>query len=349
MNTPATGGYYGWVWPSGSHIIRAELTAGKVATLLSGDTRWMNLARSQVALLRSKGFIDNGASMDPAELRKRNVSERMIDSIREGIPVVPRRYDERGWYHYNPEEAYPYVNIWYFSQEQEDWSHIERLAEVQKKVDGKIRDADLEWAYFVKGRNPGYAERAFSEDLQIIARKVGLIQDEHGDPETWVDNKWINSDPMVTRSLNRFSTGGIPVDVRGEMLYSQVRYFDGQRRRSGLPPDVAALVSRIEPDWIELEIINLNVTESRQLIIQGGAYGEHQFISVEHDQRAKRQRPTGQPNPRHSSAEGTETRDMKEINASAFTVNLAPGAGSKLRIYLKRYSNKPSYAFPWTR
>jgi hypothetical protein len=143
------------------------------------------------------------------------------------------------------------------------------------------------------------------------------------------------------------SIGGIPVDVRGEMLHSQVRYFDGERGRSGLPPDVAALVSRIESDWIEVEVINLNVTESRQLIVQGGAYGEHQIRSVEYGQSSKVQQPADNPNPRHDSVDGLRVAGRVEINSKAFRVDLAPGAGSTLRILLKRYSNKPTYHFPW--
>jgi hypothetical protein len=342
------GGYYGWVWPrGGTDIVLAELTAGKVGTLLTGDTRWMDLARSQMTVLREQGRIHTGKTEDPSELRKTTVSDTMIDTILEGTPVIPRRHDERGWYHYIPEPAYPYLNLWFVSQDEKDWRHIERLAEAQKRTAGKITDPDLEWAYFVKGRNPGYAERAFRNDLKIIARKVKLIQNEHGDPETWVDNKWINSDPMLTRNLNRFSIGGIPVDVRGEMLHSQVRYFDGERGRSGLPPDVAALVSRIESDWIEVEVINLNVAESRQLIVQGGAYGEHQIRSVEYGQSSKVQQPADNPNPRHDSVDGLRVAGRVEINAKAFRVDLAPGAGSTLRILLKRYSNKPTYNFPW--
>ena len=75
------------------------------------------------------------------------------------------------------------------------------------------------------------------------------------------------------------------------MLYSQVRYFDGESGRSGLPPDVAALVTRIEKDWIEIEVINLNAFEPRQLIIQGGAYGEHRLLSVDYQQVADIQQP----------------------------------------------------------
>ncbi len=213
------GGYYGWVWPSGTHIMKTLVLSGKVATLLSGDTRWMNLARSQIAVLRENGFVDNGASIDPSELRKRNVSERMIESIRSGIPVVPWRHDHRGWYHYSEEDPNLYLHLWFTSQSEEDWKHIERLAEAEKKARGRISDSDLEWAYFVKGLNPGYPERAFQSDLERIARKVADIQNEHGDSETWVDNKWINMDPMETSSLNRLSIGGIPIDVRGEMLH----------------------------------------------------------------------------------------------------------------------------------
>lgn len=343
------GGYYGWVWPSGTHIMKSLLTGGKVATLLSGDTRWMNLARSQIAVLRENGFVHDGASMNPSELRKKNVSEKMIEAIRSGLPVVPWRHDERGWYNYDEEDPYLYLNLWYMTQDDEDWQHVARLAEAQKKAKGKIFDADLEWAYFVKGLNPGYPERAFQEDLKLIAHKVEVIQGDHGDPETWVDNKWINVEPMVTSSLNRFSIGGLPIDVRGEMLYSQVRYFDGEHRRAGLPQDVATLVSRIERDWIEVEIVNLSVTEARTLVIQGGAYGEHRIQSVDFVKVAETQPPVGNPSPRQNFNRLVEAKESKEIGGIALTVLLEPGSGSTLRIHLDRNSNQPSYDFPWDR
>jgi hypothetical protein len=113
------------------------------------------------------------------------------------------------------------------------------------------------------------------------------------------------------------------------MLHSQVRYFDGARRRPGLPQDVAAIVTRIESDWIEVEVVNLSVHETRQLIIQAGAYGEHRFRSVAHQHR------TGQSSVR--------------LNAPAFAVDLAPGSGSTLKIQIERYVNKPSYDQPWSR
>jgi hypothetical protein len=319
------GGYYGWMWVGGApHIIRAELTSGKVATMLTGNNRWMELPRSQLAMLRKHGKTENGEFL------------------------VPIRHNETGWHRFQRENPSDYVHLWFMSHDDRDWSEIERLANAQKRSNGQITDEDLEWVYFVKGQNPGFAERALARDLRTVIRKIEFIQNEHGDPETWVDNKWILSDPMMLENLTRLSVGGLPVKVQGEMLYSQVRYFDGERRRSGLPPDVAALVTRIEKDWIEIEVINLNALESRQLIIQGGAYGEHHFSSVEFQQIAEIQPPARDlKNPRNGMLEPVVSQSSLELEGAAFGVSLAPGSGSKLKIQIERNAGQPSYDFPW--
>lgn len=321
------GGYYGWYWVSGgSHIIRAELTSAKVATLLTGDTRWMDLPRSQLATLREKGKIENGQFLGPI------------------------RYNEEGWHHFRSENPSDYLHLWFMSQSESDWDEIERLTKAQIESRGRIIDQDLEWAQFIKGHNPAYAARALRNELKTVIRKIEFIQKEHGDPETFVDNKWILVDPMKLDSLVRLTIGGLPVKVQGEMLYSQVRYFDGERRRAGLPPDVAALVTRIEKDLVELEVVNLNAVESRQLVVQGGAYGEHVFESVEFTQVADIQPPVRDVrNPRSGMIEQALTESRKELGAGAFAVDLAPGSGSKLSIKIKRHASKPSFEFPWNR
>ncbi|MDA0348344.1 MAG: hypothetical protein O3C20_13175 [Verrucomicrobia bacterium] len=321
------GGYYGWYWVSGgSHIIRAELTSGKVATLLTGDTRWMDLPRSQLAMLRKHGKVTDGEFS------------------------IPIRYNEDGWHHFRRESPSDYLHLWFMSQSDGDWDEIERLTEARQQSGGRITDEDLEWAQFIKGKNPGFAERALSRDLKTVIRKIEFIQKEHGDPETFVDNKWILVDPMQLDSLVRLSVGGLPVKVQGEILYSQVRYFDGERKRTGLPPDVAALVTHIEKDWLELEVINLHAAEPRQLVIQGGAYGEHRFESVEFTQVADIQPPVRDVrNPRGGMIEQALTQNSMELDSRAFTVNLAPGSGSKLRIKISRYASNPSFDFPWNR
>lgn len=321
------GGYYGWKWVSGgTHIIRAQLTSGKVATTLTGNTRWMELPRSQLSMMRKNG--------------------KMID----GDFQVPIRYDDRGWHHFRRETPGDYLHLWFMTQSESDWEEIERLVEAQEQSRGRITDGDLEWALFVKGRNPGYAAREFREEIKTVIRKIEFIQKEHGDPETFVDNKWILVDPMKLDRLVRLSVGGLPIKVQGEMLYSQVRYFDGDSRRAGLPPDVAALVTHIEKDWIELEVINLNAAEPRQLVIQAGAYGEHDFVSVEFTQVSDIQPPVRDVrNPRSGMIDQAVTQNSRELNGRAFAVNLAPGSGSHLKIKINRYASKPSFDFPWDR
>jgi len=343
------GGYYGWVWPSGTHIMKTLALSGKVATLLSGDTRWMDLARSQIGVLRENGFVDGGTSIGLSELRQRNVSDASIEKIRKGISVVPWRHDHRGWYHYREEDPELYIHLWYTSQSEEDWKHIERLAEEQKKTNGRITDGDLEWAYFVKGLNPGYPERVFKRELKAIQQEIEIVQNEHGYSETWVDSKWLSENPVRTSSLTRFSIGGIPIDTRGEMLHSQVRYFDCEKRRAGLPQDVAALVKRIESDWIEVEVVNLHVTEPRSLIVQGGAYGEHRIQKVEFTKAAGVAQPVGSPRPEEAYDDDEGVKSSEEVDGVAFVVKLEPGSASTLRIHLDRYSNQPSFVFPWDR
>ena len=45
--------------------------------------------------------------------------------------------------------------------------------------------------------------------------------------------------------------------------------------RPGLPEDVAALVDSLKDDSTSLVLVNLNQSETRTVIVQGGAYGEH--------------------------------------------------------------------------
>ena len=55
-------------------------------------------------------------------------------------------------------------------------------------------------------------------------------------------------------------------------LHARLRYFDPVRRRSGLPEDVAALVEKISANSVTVSLVNLNAVESRDVIVQAGAY-----------------------------------------------------------------------------
>ena len=70
---------------------------------------------------------------------------------------------------------------------------------------------------------------------------------------------------------------------------------------------------------------NTDPTASRDVVIQAGAYAEHQFTGVRID--------------------GRETA----IGDTSLGVHLAPGAGATLEIDMERYVNAPTFASPWDR
>jgi len=104
-----------------------------------------------------------------------------------------------------------------------------------------------------------------------------------------------------------------------------VRYFDGERRRAGLSQDIAALVEQIRPDGITLTLANTSTVHTRRVIVQTGAYGEHQAVSV--------------------TVGGKRTA----IEAPYFEVRIAPAVAEKLTVTMRRYVNDPTLAFPWDR
>ena len=80
----------------------------------------------------------------------------------------------------------------------------------------------------------------------------------------------------------------------------------------------------MDAETTTIRLVNLSPSAARTVAIQGGGYGEHQIVSA--------------------VADGQET----PVNARSFTVRLAPGAGGRLTLKMRRYANAPRLAFPWT-
>jgi hypothetical protein len=109
----------------------------------------------------------------------------------------------------------------------------------------------------------------------------------------------------------------------GGLLEARLRYFDADRRRAGVPEDVAALISEMSDTQTTLTLVNLNSSQARSLIVQGGGYGEHLLVSVEHGGRTI------------------------PIEAPTVTVRLEPRSGARLVLTMRRYANTPTARHPW--
>ncbi len=115
------------------------------------------------------------------------------------------------------------------------------------------------------------------------------------------------------------SHGPLPLNV-------QVRHFDPEKGRPGLPEDVGALVERFDASSVRLTLVNANPLHERWVTVQMGAYGEHTATRV----RVGGGRPA-------------------EVESPWFHVRLGPGSGGTLDIEVRRYANLPTATFPWDR
>ena len=228
----------------------------------------------------------------------------------DGGREYPTMFGAEGWYGW---QRQPWnvgaLEVWYWSQ----------------RADDRARVGGNAWIEFLEGKNPGYAEAALQRDLASIAKKVAGFRADAKPPELRLADNMMDFNPASVGALEQLMWGAFPPGRAGELLNARLRYFDPQRKRAGVPEDVGALVSEMNDTRTVVTLVNLSATETRSVVVQGGAYGEHRIDSVEHS--------------------GTTTR----VGATNFTVRLAPGAGAKLTLAMKRYASAPTVAFPWER
>ena len=111
-------------------------------------------------------------------------------------------------------------------------------------------------------------------------RKVARMRADARAPDTTLSDDPNPVNPATTDALVRLMLGGLPVGRNGYPLHCRLRYFDPARRRAGLPEQVGALVERMTEDEVTVQLVNLDPLSERTVIVQGGAYAEHQLTTV---------------------------------------------------------------------
>src|SRR4030095_11025422 len=144
-------------------------------------------------------------------------------------------------------------------------------------------------------------------------------------PEKRLADNMLEYNPVATESLVQLMWGALMPGREGGLLNARLRYFDPDRKRAGVPEDVAALISELSDTRTTVTLINLNPSQPRTLIVQGGGYGEHQLVSV------------------------TSAGKTTAIESPLLTVRLEPGSGAKLELTMHRYANTPTVLHPWHR
>ena len=136
----------------------------------------------------------------------------------------------------------------------------------------------------------------------------------------------LDYNPAATESLVQLMWGALLPGREGGLLNARLRYFDPDRKRAGVPEDVAALVSELSDTRTVVTLVNLNPIAA--------ADGDRPGRRLRRASAGQRHRRGGKTTP---------------IDAPLLTVQLEPGCGSTLVLEMKRYANAPTVKHPWHR
>jgi hypothetical protein len=254
------------------------------ALLVTGDQKYVDAWRTMIEAVNSHARVAAGRTQ------------------------YPTMYGAEGWYGWRDT---PWnvgaLEVWYWSQRESDRARAGRNA----------------WLEFLEGRNPSYPEEALERDAKTLANRLSSVRRDASSPDRRLADNMLDYNPATTEAMVQLMWGALLPGREGGLLNARLRYFDPDRKRAGLPEDVAALVSELSDTSATVTLVNLNPSISRRVIVQGGGYGEHQLISVK------------------SGAQATS------INAPRLTVHLGPGCGEKLVLTMRRYANRPTTRQPW--
>lgn len=304
------GGYYGWQWPHGLfNQLESTVIGASNAQLVSGDRKYLELPRSVLRLVEEQGRLAGG------ELQ------------------VPHKHGDDGWYDYKPlNPKYP-VHLWFASRDSDDFKRVRTLTKPDQWAQFEYRkgkgDSEnlLPWLGFLAGDNDDYPLQILKATYDEMLSRLRQIRNDHTTVDEQDVHHWQKLNPVVLEGLVQLTMGCPNHIYHGGLLQASIRHFDLQNRRPGLPPDVAVLVDRITPLGISLQVVNLHPTESREWIIQGGAFGEHEITRIK--------QVINYPYQFHT------------VEDKCVQVRLAPGAAGRIELEMQRYANAPSYAFPW--
>ncbi len=329
------GARYGWSHPHGWHSVgQAVSVAGQNAALLHQDLSYMDFPRSQIDVLIENGIEHN----DQLYVPQKHGDPGMGNYVPGPWLQYPIKNEDDtalqigGWFEFMPMHPSDVAHLWAMSMADEDQ---DRAVQIAKKVGSKFdinawhhtKDQggrDGGWLAYMRGDFPEYPESILNHNLSQVQQRLNFMENDDEDPAGYGDAYFQRRNPVTCEGLVELTCGGPLPHYNGGLLVTRVRHFDAQNNRPGLPEDVAALVSKLTANTVELELINLSPSEARDVIVQAGSMGEHNFTTA--------------------SANGD---NKVEVNGTYLQVHLPPNTQIELAVGMERFVNAPSYKQPW--
>ena len=254
------GGTYGWSFspivpmtgkPEDRNRIPYTIMGFFNAYLLTGDDKYLDVWRRMTDRINANG--------------------KMID----GKMQYPTMYGDKGWYSFKPAKwAVAAQDIYLLSMKPAD----------------RARAPEHPFFQYLEGKNASFPATVLREALNHVRETAAAVQADTTLPDTRFVDTVMDYNPASVSALIMLMQGGSHIGrpgwseksphVGGALQFSRLRYFDPEGGRPGVPPDVGALVDTLTADTTGVTLVNCSPTQSRTVTIQGGAYGEHQILSV---------------------------------------------------------------------
>ncbi|OLE23521.1 MAG: hypothetical protein AUG49_15750 [Catenulispora sp. 13_1_20CM_3_70_7] len=347
------GGHYGWSWPHGWYSVgHAVMVAAQAAVLATGDESFLDLVRPALDEIIARGKTMAYIEADSSLRSKWTV--QLAEDV--GTPTlhVPFRHDDRGWFDYNPMLMGVPTALWHHSFTAADRERMERLrsgsgydwSTVRSFRSKEEAGHEEPWFAYLTGDDPGYPQRILAAaQAQVRHRltRMELYRDQEI-PEADI-HVWQQSNPIVTEALVQLTWGGPQVIYNGGLQQARVRYHDARRGRPGLPDNVAALVSSIDPRATLIELVNLDPHEPRSVIVQAGAFAEHTIRGARYSVCEDPSWVGGMYDYGHSAP--TVTTAGLTIDGPCVQVDLPRSSQIRLALELDLRTRTPSYRNPF--
>ncbi len=337
------GGLHGWSTGERAidRLFLGLIIGAECAHLLSGgDDSYLEVLRSQVRLLM----------------------ENSIETETESrCMVVPTSYGAEGWDSYGDfsiRGGPPHLtHLQHASMSEGDYDIVTRVRDRWMNgggddwndipLTGDRGGARTEFSRFqyYDGKNPDWPVQTMSADYEQVAGYIEAMERDTRTVQQIIDDNNWPPNPVIVKALIQTTMGSPAPLYNGGILRATVRYFDPCERRPGLPPDVSALVDELSADKVCIKLVNTGHSETRSLIVQAGAFGEHSFTDVSFDETTYSY--DGINPGLRTRAEQTTNCASTTVNGKHFTVELPPMTSVRLECGLNRFSNNPTYAFPW--
>ncbi len=347
------GGHYGWSWPHGWYSIgSAAAVAALAAATVTGDDGYLDLVRPAMDTLIANGKVMAFTESDSS------IPSKWYPQLGPAVTVptllVPFRHSDRGWFDYNPMLTAVPMALWHHGGDPADRQRLEELR-AQAGYDWRTvrsfrskEEAGHEepWFAFLAGDNPDYPEKALASAQAQARHRLARMRAYRDVDISEADiHVWQQCNPVVTEALVQLTWGGPQVIYNGGLQQARVRYYDADRRRPGLPPAVAALVSSIDPAATVIDLVNLDPERDSSVIVQAGAFAEHTIEDVGHTACEDGSWLGDLYDYGHGEPAVVERRT--EVGAPWLTVHLPASTRVRLTLRLALRTRKPSYASPF--